>query len=320
MQGEQFPNLYKTVAAGVFAPLDPFLEGDKTFQQGALGGKEPCAQAVMDAGTYRGKQYFIPLSYYMPMVMSGRETLQGCGIAGDKPVSHRELLAKAQQNAEAMAPGIGRELEDILLDGVITIDYYEKTFSVDREGLEQLCDAYRSLSQYPDTRSPGMYQEMAEGKRFCYVLPREHSSWINVPAAINYYGEPYFFPMLNAEGEIPVYLEMGAAINAYSPNQQNAYEFLKYAMQSDGYNGSIYPYLGIPANPAAIDKWLSYVLQSDQPYDGSSGGVPSKPMPEEYYDRIREWNQNIGAVYIDTGLDEQMQEWFQPYFRGGAEL
>lgn len=131
-----------------------------------------------------------------------------------------------------------------------------------------------------------------------------------------YYNEPYLSPLVNTDGQIGVYLEMGAAINAYSPNQQNAYEFLKYAMQAQGYNPQFSAYMGLPANQAAVDKRISHLEQANQPRDGIGGQIPGKPMPEEYYDQIREWNQNIGAVYIDTGLDEQVQEWFQPYFRG----
>ena len=320
---DTFPNLYKTVASGVFAPLDPFIEGDETYQQGALGTPEPYNQAVMDAGIYKGKQYFIPLSYNMPIVTSAKDTFQKYGLSPEESISHAALLEGMSSTAES-GDGISlhrgnfvRNTSYILWDGVIQMDYYQNTFSVDRDRLEALLERIRDLRQYADGHpyQGAFYSDIASGKLFC-ELDDNAGIALGVPDCINYYSEPYLSPLVNTDGQIGVYLEMGAAINAYSPNQRNAYEFLKYAMQAQGYNPEYSAYIGIPANPAAVEKWISHLEQSNQPRDGSGGQIPGKPMPEEYYDQIRKWNQSIGAVYIDTGLDEQMQEWFQPYFRG----
>ena len=176
---------------------------------------------------------------------------------------------------------------------------------------------YRALSQYqPDPHKGGagspLWASLASGSQVAGLFGSMDLAMIG-GGYVYYQKEPYLSPLLNADGEIAVWLETGAAVNAYSSNQQNAYEFLKYAMQAQGYlpdNNGTEMYVHIPVNEAALEARIAWNTDPN-----TTRPAEFRELPQETFDQFREWNRNIGAVYIDTGLDEQIREWFRPYFR-----
>jgi len=324
---DTFPNLEKTVASGAFAPLDGFIEGDGGWMRDADGQPEPISEALMEAGVFDGKRYFVPLSYNMPLVIAGKEQLAQYGISTEENLRHDAFIAGMARAADSgftgwLAPSENAPIVDassvvdyVLWDGVVDIDYRRQTLSIDKERLKTLADNYRAIRQYEDAHpadSAFIEKSIGEGNMFG-MISRRTAHGIHVPPYVACYGEPYVSPLLNADGEIAVYLQMGAAINAYSPNQQNAYEFLKYAMEAEGYKVNNEYAMGLPANQKALKSWLEACREANA---RQAGGSPTKAMPDSYFDQVWEWQQSIGAVCIDTGLDGQMQKWFMPYYRG----
>lgn len=317
---DTFPNLNKAVASGLFAPLDPFIEADGNYQCTTNGEKEPYNQTILDAGIYRGKQYFIPLTYNVPMVLAGKNTFEKYGVPVNEPISHTALLEEMRKAAETgdftkvMRRGFENNVNHILFDDVLELDYYRQSVSIDRERVQKLEETYLALRPYLDVDTPtDIYADLAQGRLFCEI----YSDGAYIPYAatgVNYYSEPYISPLLNSEGKIAAYPRIMAAVNAYSPNQQNAYDFIRVAMESRGYHPGYDTYYGLPVNQQAFEKWITYIKKMNidefeyEPY--------ARAMPEGFFDQLREWHHSIEAVYIDTGLDEQMREWFRPYYHG----
>ncbi|MCI8405878.1 MAG: hypothetical protein HFE43_02540 [Oscillospiraceae bacterium] len=142
---------------------------------GALGTPEPCNQAIMDAGIYRGKQYFIPLSYNMPIVTSAKDTCRKYGLSPEESISHETLLegmSRAADSGDGVSLHRGnfvRNTSYALWDGVLQMDYYENSFSIDRDRLETLLERARDLRQYADEHpyQGEFYSDIASGKLFC---------------------------------------------------------------------------------------------------------------------------------------------------------
>jgi len=317
---DTFPNLCKTVAAGVFAPLDGFIQGDETWMCNDFGIPERYSERIMEAGRYRGKQYFVPLRYAMPVVLSTKDSLRKYGFSPEEMLRYDQLISLMAEASQDGVQLVRRDFDSttgyILWDGAVKIDYYNKSVSVDREKMEALMTDYKTARQYQEKNpiNPSLrYAALGEGRLLCDFT--DDGEMTTLAGAVNYYAEPYVSPLRNADGEIAVYLKIGAAINAYSKNQQNAYEFLKYAMQAYGdYAEADSVYWGLPVNDEAFARW-----NASRKAEASStdlGPVPAKVMPDSYYEDILTWHENIGRVYFDTGLDEQVLEWFLPYYRG----
>ncbi len=318
-----FPNIGKTMASGVFAPLDPFIEGDEAYQCNSRGEKEPFNDRILEAGIYKGTRYFMPLSYNMPLVLSTKETMEKYGFPGEGPIQHDELIhllagiAGSGDPVRLMRRDFESHVGYVMWDGVVEADYFARTLETDREKLQALEEDYRLIRAYEEACPVEMtnyYRDLGSGALACGI--QENLISAILAKSVNYYTEPYVSPLLNAEGEIGVYLEMGAAINAYSPNQENAYEFLKYAMEAECYNLDYYDYMGVPVNEKAQEALIAELRRENVDVEDPQNHRYQKAMPDGYYEELREWNRQVGKVYVNTGLDEQMREWFQPFYLG----
>ncbi len=322
-----FPNLEKTIREGAFAPLDGFIEGDESFCTGADGQPESYNPAVLAAGVYGGKQYFIPWSYQMPMVTAAADTFRQYGLPVGEPVRHTDLLDAMRRAGESGTDlRLSRDdfqgcVQFVQWDGVLQADFYGKSMEIDRDRLQALEEQYLALRSCRGwSYSTQTYSvDVADGTLFGELAGETVFPVIGAPL-IHHSSDVNVVPLLNAEGEIAVSLEWGMAVNAHSPNQQNAYDFLKLAMQSEGYlpEEPAVVCCGIPANQAAMEKWIGYCRGYN--VTDEAGEFPTKALPEEYFQKLRDWQVNVGRVYLDTGLDGQMWEWFKPYYTSSADF
>lgn len=66
-QSYLFPNVNKAMQSGVFASLDKYIKKDERWENMDL------IEKAMDAGTYQGKQYVIPLEIDFPLFMQEKD-------------------------------------------------------------------------------------------------------------------------------------------------------------------------------------------------------------------------------------------------------
>jgi len=69
-----YQDVYKSMEAGVFADLNPFMENDGGFNM------DDYVKAVLDSGVYKGKRYVMPIEYRVPVLLTTQETLDAEGI------------------------------------------------------------------------------------------------------------------------------------------------------------------------------------------------------------------------------------------------
>ena len=78
MMDTTFPDIYKTMATGLFEDLNPYFGTDEEIALSEF------VQPVMDVGLMDGKRYLAPLNYKLPILMTTQSILDELGMTAEE--------------------------------------------------------------------------------------------------------------------------------------------------------------------------------------------------------------------------------------------
>lgn len=269
-----FPNLSKYMEKEVFYDLDKLLKKDKDFK------KSDFNQAVLDSGSYKGKQYVLPLDYRIDTFNTTDEILKKLGIELSRPYAGLSEVVKTAVNfKDKTGQGKSYFMSGFSFDPLLLgsdnkfIDQEYKTSSIDNEEFKNLLESYKKLnsSVYP-------VEEMIKlttMKDISKLLSEEKVFMLNSPIfGLEYAWETFSTVNENAGARImPVPSSTGnfhvsavperiAAINSKCKNTKAAYDFIKLMMSEELQTKDVKS--AIPVNSKAFDRQIKEIVSNDK--------------------------------------------------------
>ncbi|MBQ7313493.1 MAG: extracellular solute-binding protein [Clostridia bacterium] len=258
--GVDLPDIYKTMATGVFCDLNPYFHNDEEFSfddyiTGALTG-----------GQMQKKQYIMPIQFNMPIVMTTLGILEENGIAPESLDTYEGFLDAAatfkQNNPDSGLLSYGADeayLSDLYeLCGLSFIDYVSNTITMDNDILQKFADVCK-LYYNPKAADPlagDTINSLAE-RKYMFELCNVTNSWLQVydSAVVAYkLEEPTYLTLVpDPYGGSSAYLMTFAAIPNGSQNKLNAYRLLKILLSDEIQYGSNAT-LGMPVRRESFRK------------------------------------------------------------------
>ena len=282
-----FPDLYKTMDTGTFLNLNSVIAGDASFNPGDYN------TAVMSAGFYKGGQYIMSIGYGVDMFVADQASLDNIGFdlskANTTAAFYNEIsgvLPKMQENPDfqqvikkiasgswmmGAAAFLNRNITEQA--GIALIDPKTGAVLPDEASFRALCEAYKpyykidNAGPFPGVGNPNTYAFYASHTSDVSLLISDGG---DVSTAVLFYangeysgGSPIFTTVPSNDGGLNALVTNGLAIRAGSPNQLNAWNFIKIMLsqqiQCDGIGGGFFNTL--PVNTAALNQDIDSVLK-----------------------------------------------------------
>jgi len=338
-----FNSLYKTMESGAFCDLNPLIDNDDTF------GSLDLNRAVLDSAVYRGKRYFIPLRYSLPLLISTRSILEenGVSISDDwtledmKNIMH-DFAANAGER-HFFSYAISFE-SFVNFCGKKFVDYENSQSFFHSEEFISLLELYKEIHPYitpysevPTAERP---EDSMKNNRFVMDLdtrlsPEELMMSNSIYNAI--LGEDmvlYPFPTMDGGTERPVIILNAVAVNQNCRNKEAALDFIEELLSTDiqaahDKYGNSNNVSGLPVNHEAFRRDLDFaVYKADTEgamlissiSSGSSSITRSFPMlrlPEDLAARMNQLAENVVVMPIrDNALAEIIGEGFMSFIEG----
>ena len=258
--GIDLPDIYKTMATGVFCDLNPYFHNDEEFNfDDYIGG-------ALTGGQMQNKQYIMPIQFNMPIVMTTMGILEENGIAPESLDTYEGFLDAAaafkQNNPDSGLLSYGADeayLSDLYeLCGLSFIDYVSNTITMDNDILQKFADVCK-LYYNPKAADPlagDTINSLAE-RKYMFELCNVTNSWLQVynSAVVAYkLEEPTYLTLVpDPYGGSSAYLMTFAAIPNGSANKLNAYRLLKILLSDEIQYGSNAT-LGMPVRQESFRK------------------------------------------------------------------
>ena len=324
----------KMMAAGAFAPLDDYLKSDSSYRP------EEYNQAIMGAGSYRDRQYVIPITYSIPYCLTSQKYLNGAGFdlgrAGNSFPNFVEECSKYAEDKGQSPFEFTSTLKNFsdYMGGVI--DYGERRVHLNTPEFRRVLESYKRLYPYDSPElsinmktlySSDSFRKLKEGKYllsnwpFHFGLWNDRYSitsfnWVSEGAlAINgSEGEPLLSVIPSATGGTAARVEYAVAINNTSPNKDNAYQFVSYLMQSGGIFTELS--LQIPVNREEENYFFLKYCDEEPRKATMMNGVRIVKPENTFYEGAYALTQKIDTVYFPNPASQVIYEEFEPYFKG----
>jgi multiple sugar transport system substrate-binding protein len=285
-------DLYKLADAGAFLDLNDLIEQDDSFNL------DDYIKPVMDGGIYRGKRYLMPYSYTVSSFISIPSKLDEIGF--DMSTSSNSVsflnevvraLPKAQENPSFNVMFNANLLVSLILTfGVDFVDNETNKVFPDEELFENLMKAYKPYSSYDtlsfvddDNRAAAYLHNGA----IAFNLVNDIRDFI-VKAGIVKKTSDYQINIIpDINGLAHTFPTMTVAIQSGSPNQQNAWNFIKLMLSQENQSRSLFQ--GIPVHRDSISTL------ADRIYDDFSGTGHIANLTKEEIDAFLSLITNVGA-------------------------
>jgi len=256
---EMFQDIHKAMDAGVFLNLSPIME-ETGFSMDGLN------ETVMDAGSYRGGRYFMPFAYFSPLLITSQGRLDSIGFdmsrGGDFISFFDEIdraLPMAMENP-SFNDIFGVFPFEMLLafSGISIVDYETRAILPDEDGFRAFIEVYKRYRPLGNAA-------VERGGRVdpLSAVITGHSIFIPVVAglardtfmhsAIKNVDTPVVMGLPNINGGMTSVVVSGLAIRAGTPNQLNAWNFIRIMLSEEVQTfNPLHPFSGFPVNNAAL--------------------------------------------------------------------
>ena len=240
----EYCDIYKMEQAGGFIDLNTLISEDVEFDASKYNA------GVVNGLQYKENQYLYPIAYSLPYVMSTEENLMELGITKEQfqSLNVLEFFELVNRKTEELGLSV-----DEVVSGILnterqhinllypnwylpqTVDFAEQTFSLDTGKMLTLIENMRVLQDStPDTSNM---------TALMYAVPVFNENCVQryTKNALDSDETPVLSCLTDMDGNINAAVWLAAAIPVLSPNQQNAYLFLKSLLaeevQSYHYDG-----------------------------------------------------------------------------------
>jgi len=329
-------SIYKILENGVFHDLQPMIDEDLSFDTSKFNAH------VFDCGIYKGKRYFIPVSYSVPVFLSSSEILHNSNVNLDIGYFSQEQFMEL---ADAFISSAGSKkdkylfshdidlCEFILSSGLEFFNYEQMKVNVSTPEFKEVVNNYFRLFDYfcpNDVRQK--YKEQGYGmlKSGDCLFLNDKSTLLNtheIGVYTSYFKtllsqEPqlFSFATYNGANEYIAIAEDCIAINANSKNKHSAYNFIKTILSEPVQ--SHYSLNCLPVNNNALNYNLEKQKESTNEkfiYNGID--VIMQPLPEEFEQKLKSTIESIvDCEIIDYEIKTLMYASLLPYFEGKRSI
>jgi ABC-type sugar transport system, periplasmic component len=322
-------DLYKTMDTGVFLNLSSIIEGDKDFKM------DDYNSAIMNAGYYRGGQYIIPLSYTTQIFVADQTGLDKIGFDTKKVTNSTsfinevsDCLPKAKENPSFT--GIcNKPILPMMLrsSGISLVDEKNKKVLPNEAAIRDFCKAYQPLykTDYSDkTYSGGDYERYSQAiTPFGYL---SDTTWIVYWSLIKSKGDnPVSIAPTSVNGGMRATVFNGVAINSATPNQLNAWNFIKILLSNQI---NVMPGLGLgyPVDKMALKQHLKSYLDRtiNWHFDKGEGvfeRVDISVLTTQDIERFQATLDGITSCSLQCKpIEDLFKKCMEPYFKGEKDL
>ena len=316
-------NANKMMRSGAFADLNEFLEADPEFDLSKYNAN------VLKGGQVEGKQYIMPLTYRLPLVLTTQELLDKTGFDISTADNYNAFLEECLKYKQANIPGAPELSLDYYMTPYLAdaVDYDTEEVKINtpenRETIRLNYEAVASLSDAEGYGRGGFYaQKIFENKAVFTQATQPASLYMISYRALKGTATPVMAAVRDAEGRLMAEINEYAMINASSPNQENAYAFLKLLMSDENYlgmsqqstisisNDAIRTYL--EEEMVGKEEKLDDLLQGDTGELEEVAGLTQEEV-DAYMDILAEVD---GAYIREKDVEDAHTETIEPYYDG----
>ncbi|MEG2652913.1 MAG: extracellular solute-binding protein [Ruthenibacterium sp.] len=315
-----FPDLEKSMRAGVFANAEELMQQDKSFDRSAF------LPQVMRAGQMDGKQYLFPLGYNTQGLLVTDALLQATGFDVEKSQSSPAAFLEQCQNLWAEFPDVMPLLQTPLLD------YNAAKVQLDDEAFRTILPLWKNYMRQDLPEKTALDDEhFAE----CVAPKTNYDRLFIAGSGINAEKACYWakdgeakmqlVPVPNETGKVNGTVCAIAAIGANSKNKQTAFALVNLLLSNEAQMGEIEntgtvvllssTNGGLPVRRDSIQAYLQSFVQKTAEHTGvvlpDAATLDSFSAVEEKLDRV--------CLPESTRLQQELQQALTPYFEGKAE-
>ncbi len=319
-----FPNLYKIMKNGTFLDLTDLMSSDPDFR------REDYVEVVLDAGKVGDRQYLIPTTYMLPVLVTEESALRDLGLeklleVTDMAEFWPTLLDAASEALEQpqLRALISNIIENHFLafSGVKLYDQETDEMLPDPDGLRSLTDRYLKIvyqgnidpDYCPDSVELTEALRARETALGCEINANASSYFMFSGAAAKAAGTLKAFPMVGEDGELYAVPLDFTAINSGARNTKNAWEFIKILLsievQSRNYGVSIRK----DALEPSIAPFMNALDRLENIYK-----VPIVWTREEIDTYLEMLQTPAHCLLYENDLWEIYKESMTPYFEGSS--
>ena len=314
-------NANKMMRSGAFADLNEFLEADPEFERSKYNGK------ILEAGQVEGKQYIMPLTYTIPLVLTTQELLDKTGFDISTADNYNAFLEECLKYKQANIPGAPELSLDSYMRPYIAdaVDYDTGEAKINtpenRETIRLNYEAVASLSDAEGYGRGGFYaQKIFENKAVFTQATQPADMYMISYRALKGIATPVMAAVRDAEGRLMAEIHEYAMINANSPNQENAYAFLKLLMSDENYLASLKTTISI-SNDAMRSSLEGMVGKEEKLADLLQGYADETKvaagLTQEEVDAYMDILAEVDGAYIrEKDVVEAHTETIVPYYDG----
>ncbi|MCX7923772.1 MAG: ABC transporter substrate-binding protein [Clostridia bacterium] len=318
---ENFPSIHKAMESGILMDLNELISKDESFKLSDYNEK------VMDSGVYKGKRYFIPISYSLDIIGAVDYMLDknNVKIEGDSLTwySVLEIIRKRNMNKQGKANYIFNDrvtLNQLVKNcGESLIDFEEKKTRFNSPEFIQMLNTYKSVFK-PETVTGDVINKNQDvsfsyttfGKATLENLVlfadpyemQQSGRYVECLESINNFVEGrakvYPYPTYNSKRESYVIQPIIVAVNSKCKFTKEAFDYIKLLLSDEIQN---YSGIRIQVNKQA------YKNIKEKPRFGGSTKIKYSNIINQL-DKIIEdtekyevWDREIHKI-VDEKLDE----------------
>ena len=318
-------NANKMMRSGAFADLNEFLEADPEFDLSKYNAN------VLKAGQVEGKQYIMPLTYKLPLVLTTQELLDKTGFDISTAGNYNAFLEECLKYRQANIPGapklaMNNYIMPYLADAV---DYDTGEVKINTpENRETIRLNYEAIASQ---RGAEGYGVIGGGISFALPLLENQSLFTHSFMPLVYHfdsyralkdvGTPVMTAVCDAEGRLMAEIVDSVAINANSPNKQNAYAFIKLMLDGLSSEQQISGMTEIPISNEAVESYLESLIGKEEKlsdvYPGYVCEVETlQGLTQEEADAYMGFLSEIDGAYIqEKDVYDTHRETIRPYYQ-----
>jgi hypothetical protein len=332
-----FADIYKTMDGGAFLDLARIIENDEGYSP------EAYFQGVMKGGIYRGRQYMLPISFNAPLYVGSAYELYRIGFDAENATDAVSMLEQARRclaegrESEAFAQVFSNPAFDeyrllMQISDIRLVDYENKKAMPDEQRIRAFLEAAKALTTASGEAADNtktFYSVYGEDLAGGEILLCRHDNVQYFHGSVTRYfshngGHAAIMPK-EPGGGVKATFSHAAAVRAASPNQQNAYNFIKVLL-----SGRIQQNreISLHGTPVRRQSLINFMKKTEEII--GYAGLDGKDAPEFLAGKM----DAITDSELDSSVGNyhQMAKWYSdgpsdifwgkitPYFTEGASL
>lgn len=338
VDGKVFPDTKKAINTGIFADMTPFLENDKSYNPDDFYG------GIINAGKQQDKQYVFPVCFTIPAFITTSEALSKYNLTfTDKPdlleVTEQAVKFIEQNNINTIQL-FPKQLDDSrfnyfnIISDIIDYDAVKIDFNNDKflQATQNFKEFYKTGNTLVDHGLIGYYQSEDTAKYINNRFLLYNTNYWNNNSLTDFMtlsklkakNNPLFVPIYGFDNKINAKMKYGLAINNFSPNKQNAYDFIKTILDLP-FNATDYMNR-IVGYSTKKSEWQGILNESNRQIINDEIALPfkatyyAKKLGEDFVLQHEEMLSSIEKCSLPSGINNMLYDVFLPYFGDEATL